>query len=64
MTNVPSDEVLQLKALLEKRPLELSNLELLDEPNLEFLHATVSQDNEEMRQRIIEATAEYVPNRL
>lgn len=50
----------QLKALLKDFPANIAALDELDEISLNFLHATVSTDHEEMKQRVIETTAVYV----
>lgn len=50
----------QLKALLKDFPANIAALDELDETSLNFLHATVSADHEEMKQRVIETTSVFV----
>ena len=59
-TEKMTDGQVNLRALLHQKPLEVKILDELDERTLKFLHATVTETDEEMKRRIIETTTESV----
>lgn len=60
MENFVTSGHLGLRDLFKDISVNTAALDELDETSLEFLHATVSADTEEMKKRIIDITAVYV----